>query len=344
VLDLELWKRSGHWDKYQENMFFTHSEKRDYAIKPMNCPGHLQIFNQGLHSYRDLPLRLAEFGTVHRNEPSGTLHGLMRVRSFTQDDSHIFCTPEQVQEEVRRNCEIIFDIYRDFGFEDIAIKLSTRPDKRIGSDAEWDAAEEALEKALRSIEVDFDFFPGEGAFYGPKLEFSLTDAIGRVWQCGTIQVDFFMPERLGASYVDKDGERKPPMMIHRAVIGSIERFIGVLVEHYAGFLPLWLAPVQAVVVTITEQHNDYAGKVTQALLDSGLRVENDLRNEKVGYKIRELGMRHVPFILVVGDREMAAEQVAVRDSTGENLGAMDYRRFVELVSANVAAGKNTYQL
>ena len=344
VLDVELWKRSGHWDKYRDNMFFTSSEKRDYAVKPMNCPGHLQIFNQTLRSYRDLPLRLAEFGLVHRNEPSGTLHGLMRVRSFTQDDSHIFCTPEQVQEEVRRNCEIIFAIYRDFGFDDIAIMLSTRPDERIGSDADWDAAEGALEGALQSMGVEFEFCPGEGAFYGPKLEFSLTDAIGRVWQCGTIQMDFFMPERLHASYVDADGERKPPIMIHRAVIGSIERFIGVLVEHYAGFFPLWLAPVQAVVATITERHNAYAQQLTQELTSAGLRVENDLRNEKVGYKIRELGIRHVPFVLVVGDKEMADRQVAVRDSAGKNLGAMDYQQFIELVKANLAARSNSHQL
>jgi len=322
VVDRSLWERSGHWDKFRENMFTTHSENRDYAVKPMNCPCHIQVFNQGLKSYRDLPLRMAEFGSCHRNEPSGTLHGLMRVRNFTQDDAHIFCTEEQIQSEVARFNDLLFEVYRDFGFDDILIKLSTRPEQRVGSDEVWDKAEHALEKALNALGKPWDLQPGEGAFYGPKIEFSLRDCIGRVWQCGTIQVDFSMPGRLGAEYVAEDGSRKTPVMLHRAILGSMERFIGVLIEHYAGIFPLWLAPVQAVVLNITDKQQDYVQSAAKFLTEAGIRAKADLRNEKIGFKIREHTLQKVPYLLVVGDREVENHTVAVRTRAGEDLGTM----------------------
>jgi threonyl-tRNA synthetase len=322
VVDRSLWERSGHWDKFRENMFTTHSENRDYAVKPMNCPCHIQVFNQGLKSYRDLPLRMAEFGSCHRNEPSGTLHGLMRVRNFTQDDAHIFCTEEQIQAEVARFNDLLFGVYKDFGFDDILIKLSTRPAQRVGSDEVWDKAEHALEKALNTLGKPWDLQPGEGAFYGPKIEFSLRDCIGRVWQCGTIQVDFSMPGRLGAEYVAEDGSRKTPVMLHRAILGSMERFIGVLIEHYAGVFPLWLAPVQVVVLNITDKQQDYVQSVAKTLSEVGIRAKADLRNEKIGFKIREHTLQKVPYLLVVGDREVENHTVAVRTRAGEDLGTM----------------------
>ena len=331
MMDVSLWKKSGHWDKFRENMFITQSDKREYAIKPMNCPGHLQIFNQELRSYRDLPFRLAEFGLVHRNEASGTLHGLMRVRSFTQDDSHILCTEEQVQQEVQKNCSIILDMYNDFGFSNITIKLSTRPEQRIGSDAIWDKSEAALSAALNDLELEWDVSEGEGAFYGPKLEFSLTDAIGRVWQCGTIQVDFSMPARLEATYVAEDGAKATPVLIHRAVLGSLERFIGVLLEHYEGFLPNWLAPVQVVVLTITEKQSEYASQVVSDLVKRGVRAEVDLRNEKVSYKIREHSMQRIPFLAIVGDRESVDSTVSVRDRSGEDCGSCSLDTLVTMI-------------
>jgi len=303
-------------------MFTTESEKRTFAIKPMNCPCHIQVFNQGLKSYRDLPLRMAEFGSCHRNEPSGTLHGLMRVRGFTQDDAHIFCTEEQIQDEVARFNSLLFEVYKDFGFEDILIKLSTRPEQRVGSDEVWDKAEHALEKALNTLGKPWDLQPGEGAFYGPKIEFSLRDCIGRVWQCGTIQVDFSMPGRLGAEYVAEDGSRKTPVMLHRAILGSMERFIGVLIEHYAGVFPLWLAPVQAVVLNITDKQQEYVQKIAKSLSEQGIRAKADLRNEKIGFKIREHTLQKVPYLLVVGDREVENHTVAVRTRAGEDLGTM----------------------
>ncbi len=322
ILDVGLWKASGHWDNFKENMFFTASENREYAVKPMNCPGHVQIFKQRLHSYRELPVRFGEFGSCHRNEQSGALHGLMRVRAFTQDDGHIFCTADQVQEEVARFIAVLKQVYADFGFEDIMYKLSTRPEKRLGSDEVWDRAEAALAAALESQHIAYEIQPGEGAFYGPKIEFSLTDAIGRVWQCGTMQVDFMMPQRLGAEYVDENSDRKTPVMLHRAIVGSMERFIGILIEHYAGSLPLWLAPVQAVVLTITDRQNDYAREIVSQLTNAGLRVENDLRNEKIGFKIREHTLERVPYLLVVGDKELESGTVAVRARNGDNLGSM----------------------
>jgi threonyl-tRNA synthetase len=329
VVDISLWQKSGHWDNFADNMFITSSEDRSYAIKPMNCPCHVQIFNQGLRSYRDLPLRMAEFGSCHRNEPSGSLHGLMRVRNFVQDDAHIFCTPEQMRDEVLAFNELVFDVYRDFGFDDIAVKLSTRPEQRVGSDAVWDRAEAALKDALESREIPYEIQPGEGAFYGPKIEFSLTDCIGRVWQCGTMQVDFSMPERLGAAYVDEHGEKQIPVMLHRAILGSVERFIGVLIEHYAGNLPVWLAPVQVQVLNITDAQADYARSVAKRLTKLGFRAECDLRNEKIGFKIREQTLAKVPFLLVVGDREMADGTVAVRQRDGADLGAMRVEAFAD---------------
>ena len=322
VLDRSLWERSGHWDKFQDMMFTTESESRDYAIKPMNCPGHIQIYNQGLKSYRDLPLRYAEFGSCHRNEPSGGLHGLMRVRGFTQDDAHVFCTEAQIQSEVGDLIDTISEVYSDFGFNDIAIKLSTRPEQRVGSDELWDKAESALEMALKSKDIDFELQPGEGAFYGPKIEFVLRDCIGRNWQCGTIQVDFSMPGRLGASYVDENSDRQVPVMIHRAVLGSLERFIGILIEDYAGKLPTWLCPTQAVVATITQSQGEYAKNVVEKLRKAGIRAVVDLRNEKIGFKIREHTLDRVPYLLVVGDKEVANEQVTVRTRAGEDLGKM----------------------
>lgn len=328
MLDQDLWQRSGHWDKFKEAMFTTHSENRDYAIKPMNCPGHIQVFNQGLKSYRDLPLRLAEFGSCHRNEASGTLHGLMRARNFTQDDAHIFCTEQQVRGEVARFIDMLFDIYRDFGFEEVIIKLSTRPEKRVGADALWDKAEQALAAALDNKGLAWERQPGEGAFYGPKIEFSLKDCIDRVWQCGTIQVDFFMPERLGAHYIDEDSAKQTPVMLHRAVVGSMERFIGILIENYAGAFPVWLAPVQAVLISITEKQAEYAKKVCENLKNRGFRTTVDLRNETIGLKIRDHAMQRVPYQLIVGGREQDDNTVAVRAREGKDLGAMSVDDFI----------------
>ena len=339
MMDRSLWEKSGHWDKYADNMFTTHSEHREYAIKPMNCPGHVQIFNQGLKSYRDLPLRMAEFGCCHRNEPSGALHGLMRVRGFTQDDAHIFCTEEQIQQEVISCIEMVFDTYKTFGFEDISIKLSTRPEQRVGADEIWDKAEQALEDALNSKDIKFDFLPGEGAFYGPKIEFTLHDCLGRAWQCGTVQVDFSMPGRLGATYVAEDNERRTPVMIHRAILGSMERFIGIIIEEYAGLLPTWLAPKQVVVLNITDSQGEYVKKVEEKLKELGIRAISDLRNEKIGFKIREHTLKRIPFMLVVGDKEKETGQVAVRTRKGEDLGSMDLDAFIELFQQNVAEYK-----
>ena len=336
MMDRTLWEKSGHWDKYAENMFTTESEKREYAIKPMNCPGHVQIFNQGLKSYRDLPLRMAEFGCCHRNEPSGALHGLMRVRGFTQDDAHIFCTEEQMLDEVCSCIDMIYDAYGTFGFEKIEVKLSTRPEKRVGSDEIWDKAEKALADALHSKNIEFKYLPGEGAFYGPKIEFTLYDCLDRAWQCGTVQADFSMPGRLGSSYVAEDGERKVPVMIHRAVLGSLERFIGILTEEYAGFFPLWLAPKQMVVMNITDNQAEYAQQVVDSLQAQGFRVKTDLRNEKIGFKIREHTLKRVPYMLVVGDKEMEAGKVAVRSRRGEDLGSMPLEDFITLAGEEIA--------
>jgi threonyl-tRNA synthetase len=323
VVSRTLWEKSGHWDKFQSEMFTTSSEQRDYAIKPMNCPCHIQVYNQGLKSYRDLPLRLAEFGSCHRNELSGVLHGLMRVRGFTQDDAHIFCTEDQIQDEVASFIDLLFKVYADFGFQKVLLKLSTRPEKRVGSDEVWDKAEAALETALKSKGLEFQLQPGEGAFYGPKIEFSLSDCLDRVWQCGTIQVDFSMPERLGAVYVAEDGSRKTPVMLHRAILGSMERFIGILIEHFAGYFPLWLAPVQAVVINITDTQAEYAQSVASHLVKQGLRAETDLRNEKIGFKIREHSMQRVPYLLIVGDKEIESRTVTVRTQQGNDLGSFD---------------------
>jgi threonyl-tRNA synthetase len=336
IMDRSLWERSGHWENFRENMFTTESEKRDYAVKPMNCPGHIQVFNQGIKSYRDLPLRLAEFGSCHRNEPSGALHGLMRVRNFVQDDAHIFCAESQVQGEVSRFIELLQQVYADFGFDDILVKLSLRPAKRVGRDDQWDQAEAALEAALRNMGLPFDLQPGEGAFYGPKIEFSLKDTLGRVWQCGTMQLDFSMPGRLGAEYVDEDNTRKVPVMLHRAILGSLERFIGILIEHYAGAMPVWLAPVQAVVLNITEHQAAYARQVTEALRAAGLRAEADLRNEKISYKIREHSLQKLPFQVVVGDKEVAAQKVAVRTRKGEDLGQMALDDLIDRLKTQAA--------
>jgi threonyl-tRNA synthetase len=322
VMDKTLWEKSGHWDNYREQMFTTASENRDYAVKPMNCPGHVQIFNHALHSYRDLPLRLAEFGSCHRNEPSGALHGLMRVRAFTQDDAHIFCTEDQIQAEVSDFIKMLQAVYADFGFTDVLVKLSTRPDKRVGSDESWDKAEAALAAALEQNHLAYDLQPGEGAFYGPKIEFTLKDSLGRLWQVGTIQLDFNLPVRLGAEFVDEDNSRKPPVMLHRAILGSMERFIGILIEHYAGNFPVWLAPVQAVVMCITDAQAEYAAGITEALRKQGFRVVSDLRNEKITYKIREHSMQRVPFQVIVGEKERQEGNVAVRARGGSNLGQM----------------------
>jgi threonyl-tRNA synthetase len=336
MVDRRLWERSGHWDKFQDMMFTTHAEHHDYAIKPMNCPCHVQVFNQGLKSYRDLPLRLAEFGSCHRNEPSGTLHGLMRVRNFTQDDAHIFCTEAQIQTEVAVFIELLYQVYRDFGFDEIELKLSTRPALRVGDDAIWDKAEAALEAALDATGHCWELLPGEGAFYGPKIEFSLRDCLGRVWQCGTIQVDFSMPGRLDAQYVAEDGSRQTPVMLHRAILGSFERFIGILIEQYEGAFPAWLAPTQAVVVNITDNQAEYVGKVQENLSNQGFRISSDLRNEKIGFKIREHTLAKVPYMLVVGDREMNSEQVAVRARGGVDLGVMGIDQFTQHLAADVA--------
>jgi len=322
VVDRSLWERSGHWDKFQDDMFTTSSENRDYAIKPMNCPCHVQIFNQGLKSYRDLPLRMAEFGSCLRNEPSGTLHGLMRLRNFVQDDAHIFCTEAQIQSEVAAFIDLLFEVYADFGFNEIIIKLSTRPENRVGDDVSWDKAEHALEQALNGKGLAWDLQPGEGAFYGPKIEFSLKDCLGRVWQCGTIQVDFSMPGRLDASYIAEDGSRQVPVMLHRAILGSLERFIGILIEEYAGLFPLWLAPRQVMVMNITDQQAAFCDEVVGFLREAGIRADKDLRNEKINFKIREHTLQRVPYLLIVGDREVEARTVAVRMRDGKDLGTM----------------------
>ena len=328
VMDRTLWEKSGHWDNYRENMFTTASENRDYAVKPMNCPGHVQIFNHGLHSYRDLPLRIAEFGACHRNEPSGALHGLMRVRAFTQDDAHIFCTEAQIQGEVSEFIRMLQEVYADFGFTDVLVKLSTRPEKRVGSDESWDRAEAALAAALEQNHLAYDLQPGEGAFYGPKIEFTLKDSLGRLWQVGTIQLDFNLPVRLGAEYVAEDNSRKPPVMLHRAILGSMERFIGILIEHHAGNFPLWLAPVQAVVMSITDAQAEYAAEVAQALKKQGFRAISDLRNEKITYKIREHSLQRVPYQLIVGEKERAQGKVAVRIRGGDDLGQMGLEELI----------------
>jgi len=322
ILDRTLWEKSGHWDKFGGNMFTCCIDEHDYAIKPMNCPGHIQIFNQGLRSYRELPVRYAEFGICHRNEPSGTLHGLMRVRRFVQDDGHIFCTRSQIREEIERVCQMVYEVYHDFGFDEVELALSTRPEKRVGSDEIWDEAEADLQAALEAQGKPFRLQPGEGAFYGPKIEFTLKDSLGRRWQCGTVQLDFSMPERLGAHYIDENDVRQTPVMIHRAILGSLERFIGILIEQYAGQMPLWLSPVQAVVMPITDAQADYATAVAEKLATAGLRVEKDLRNEKINYKIREHTLQRVPFMLVAGDREKAASSVSVRQRDGKDLGVM----------------------
>lgn len=335
MMDRSLWEKSGHWDKFGDAMFTTESEKREYAIKPMNCPGHVQIFNQGLKSYRDLPLRMAEFGCCHRNEPSGGLHGLMRVRGFTQDDAHVFCTEEQILDEVSSCIDMVYDAYQTFGFEKIVVKLSTRPENRVGSDEIWDKAEAELAQALKQKNIEFSYLPGEGAFYGPKIEFTLYDCLDRAWQCGTVQLDFSMPGRLGSTYVAEDGERKVPVMIHRAVLGSLERFIGILIEEYSGFFPLWLAPTQAVVMNITDKQADYSHKVVQKLKESGFRAKSDLRNEKIGFKIREHTLRRVPYLLVVGDKEMESGEIAVRSRKGDDLGKMSIEQFIEHAKSEV---------
>ncbi|OZB56262.1 MAG: threonine--tRNA ligase [Halothiobacillus sp. 14-56-357] len=329
ILDVSLWKKSGHWDNYQENMFFTESEKRTFAVKPMNCPGHVQVFNHGLHSYRDLPIRYGEFGSCHRNEPSGALHGILRVRGFTQDDGHIFCMESQIESEVKAFHEQALSVYATFGFTDIQVKIALRPDKRLGTDAVWDEAEAALRGALSAAGVAWTELPGEGAFYGPKIEYHLKDAIGRTWQLGTIQVDFMMPERLGATYIDEHSERRHPVMLHRAIVGSMERFIGILIEHHAGLLPFWLAPVQVVVMGITDKHAGYVQQLTAKLKAAGIRVVDDLRNEKVGFKIREHTLERVPYLLVAGDREMETESIAVRTREGADLGVMTVTDLLE---------------
>lgn len=336
VVDRILWEKSGHWTNYAENMFVTESESRTYAIKPMNCPCHVQIFNQGLKSYRDLPLRLAEFGACHRNEPSGALHGIMRVRGFTQDDAHIFCTEDQVQQEAADFIKLTQQVYADFGFENIELKLSTRPEQRVGSDAQWDKAEASLASALDHAGLKYELQPGEGAFYGPKIEFSLRDCLGRVWQCGTLQLDFNLPVRLGAEYVSEDNDRQNPVMLHRAILGSFERFIGILIEHYEGAFPAWLAPTQAVIMNITDKQADFAKKVEKTLNQSGFRATCDLRNEKIGFKIREHTLLKVPYLLVIGDKEVENETVAVRSRDGKDLGSMPIDQFMELLNAAIS--------
>ncbi|MBU3644836.1 MAG: threonine--tRNA ligase [Candidatus Methylopumilus sp.] len=335
IMDKTLWEKSGHWENYRENMFTTASENRYYAVKPMNCPGHVQIFNSDLRSYRDLPLRLAEFGSCHRNEPSGSLHGLMRVRGFTQDDAHIFCTEGQIESEVETFIQMLYQVYADFGFSDVLVKLSTRPAKRVGSDEVWDQAEQALASALQKNQLQYDLQPGEGAFYGPKIEFTLKDSLGRLWQVGTIQLDFNLPVRLGAEYVAEDNSRKHPVMLHRAIVGSMERFIGILIEHYAGAMPAWLAPVQVMVMNISDSQADYVRHVESELKKNGFRVASDLRNEKITYKIREHSLQKLPYLLVTGEREMQNGQVAVRTRKGEDLGAMQLSAFIEMLRQQV---------
>ena len=337
VVDRKLWEKSGHWEKFREDMFTVKAEHHEYAVKPMNCPCHVQIFNQGLKSYRDLPLRLAEFGSCHRNEPSGTLHGLMRLRSFVQDDAHIFCAEDSIQEEVSTFIDLLYEVYADFGFTEVLIKLSTRPEKRVGSDEDWDKSEKALADALDAKGIQWELQPGEGAFYGPKIEFSLKDCLERVWQCGTIQVDFSMPGRLDAHYVAEDGSKKVPVMLHRAILGSLERFTGILIEHHAGALPAWLSPIQAVVLNITDKHAGFTRKVEEILKNKGFRVNLDLRNEKIGFKIREHTLQKIPYLLVIGDREEESGSVAVRKRGGEDLGAMPVEQFAELLATDIAS-------
>lgn len=344
LLDLSLWEKSGHWSKYKENMFTTESENRYYALKPMNCPGHIQIFNSAVRSYRDLPIRYGEFGACHRNEPSGSLHGLMRVRGFTQDDGHIFCTEDQILSECTAYTKLVQKVYADYGFTDISYKIATRPEKRIGDDATWDKAEKALMDALDASGIKYDILPGEGAFYGPKIEYHLRDSLGRGWQCGTIQVDFQMPARLGAEYVTESNGRATPVMLHRAIVGSLERFIGMLLEHYAGQLPPWLAPVQVAVANITDDQADYAKEVVSMLKKAGLRAEADLRNGKITYKIRELSLQKLPYILVVGAKEKAEGKVAVRVRSGKDLGAMSVEDFIKLVQEDVATRRNVNEI
>ncbi|MCU7958640.1 MAG: threonine--tRNA ligase [gamma proteobacterium symbiont of Bathyaustriella thionipta] len=337
IIDRSLWEKSGHWEKFSDMMFTTSSEHRDFAIKPMNCPAHVQIYNHGLKSYRDLPLRLAEFGSCHRNEPSGTLHGLMRVRNFVQDDAHIFCSEEQILDEVSDFIDLLFEVYKDFGFEDVLIKFSTRPEKRVGDDALWDKAEKSLQDALDQKNLHWELQPGEGAFYGPKIEFSLRDCLSRVWQLGTIQLDFSMPERLGAHYIAEDNSKKVPVMLHRAILGSLERFIGILIEHYAGIMPLWLSPLQLVVMNITDRQAEYVENLAENLKKQGFRVETDLRNEKIGYKIRQHTLARVPYMLVVGDREAEQNSVAVRTRAGEDLGDMSLQSLIDMLRGQCAA-------
>jgi threonyl-tRNA synthetase len=339
VVDRSLWEKSGHWEKFHAGMFTTHSENRDYAIKPMNCPCHVQIYNQGLKSYRDLPIRLAEFGSCHRNEPSGTLHGLMRVRNFVQDDAHIFCTEAQIQDEVSDFIDLLFEVYKDFGFDDVIIKLSTRPENRVGDDASWDKAESALELALNNKGLPWDLQPGEGAFYGPKIEFSLKDCIGRVWQCGTIQVDFSMPGRLGATYIAEDSSRQVPVMLHRAILGSLERFIGILIEQHAGTFPLWLSPIQVVVLSITDRQAEYAKQVALDLEKQGFRTKIDLRNEKIGFKIREHSMQRIPYLVIIGDKELENQAITVRSQKGEDLGSLAINDFAQRLRQEIAGKK-----
>jgi threonyl-tRNA synthetase len=336
ILDRSLWERSGHWENYKDNMFTTASENRDYAVKPMNCPGHIQVYNSALRSYRDLPLRYGEFGSCHRNEPSGALHGIMRVRGFVQDDGHIFCTEDQILDECVAYTELLHRVYRDFGFEQILYKVATRPAKRVGDDALWDKAEHALMESLRRSGVAFEIAPGDGAFYGPKIEYTLKDALGRHWQCGTMQVDFNMPQRLGAEYVAEDNTRRHPVMLHRAIVGSLERFIGILIENHAGAMPMWLAPVQAMVLNITDAQAEYAKSVVQTLKKQGFRVEADLRNEKINYKIRENSLQKLPYLLVAGDKERQAGTVAVRARGGVDLGVMSVEAFAERLAADVS--------
>ncbi len=338
IMDRSLWEKSGHWDNYRDNMFTTSSENRDYAVKPMNCPGHVQIFNHGLHSYRDLPLRLAEFGSCHRNESSGSLHGLMRVRGFTQDDAHIFCADEQVQDEVSRFIVMLNEVYGDFGFQEVLVKLSTRPVKRVGSDDTWDRAEAALAAALQQNGLEYEIQPGEGAFYGPKVEFTLKDSLGRLWQCGTIQLDFNLPVRLGAEFVAEDNSRKPPVMLHRAILGSMERFIGILIENHAGAFPLWLSPIQVVLMNISQAQEAYTTEVAQAMRNAGLRVQLDLRNEKITYKIREHSLQKLPYQIIVGDKEVAGRLVAVRTRSGEDLGQMTLEAFMQRLKSETKSG------
>ena len=338
IMDRTLWEKSGHWENYHDNMFTTASENRDYAVKPMNCPGHVQIFNHGLHSYRDLPLRLAEFGFCHRNETSGSLHGLMRVRGFTQDDAHIFCTENQIQPEVSKFIVMLNEVYRDFGFNEVLVKLSTRPDKRVGSDETWDKAEAGLASALRQNGLAYDVQPGEGAFYGPKVEFTLKDSLGRLWQCGTIQLDFNLPVRLGAEFVDEDNSRKPPVMLHRAILGSMERFIGILIEHHAGAFPLWLSPIQVVLMNISQAQEEYTSQVAQKLRAAGLRIQLDLRNEKITYKIREHSLQKLPYQLIIGDKEVAASLVAVRTRSGEDIGQMTLEALLQRLQTEIKNG------